>query len=97
MKKPPIITIQMVPPGVELVVRALRNISPLPDPNIDGLVNEIWGQYAYQMQELQKKEAEEAKAAKAKAPKAPAAEQVKSKGKARKQQDAAATAVGGTD
>lgn len=91
MNQPPIITIKMVPPGVELVVRALRSISPLPDPNIDGLVNEIWGQYAFQMQELQKA-AEAAKAAEATKPPAPPAEANSAPSEA-----VGDTAFGGTD
>jgi len=75
VNQPPIITIKFVPAGVELVVKALRSISPLPDPNIDGLVNEIWAQYMVQAQELQ--QAAQA-AAEAEAPAAiePAAEAV---------------------
>lgn len=70
--QPPIINIKMVPAGVELVVRALRSVSPLPDPNVDGLVNEIWGQYVGQMQELQQA-AQAAQAAEATQPQAEAA------------------------
>ena len=56
----------MVPAGVELVIAALRK---LPHEQVDGLVQEIAGQYGYQMQQLQ------AAAAKTQTPKkaAPAA------------------------
>ena len=66
-QNPPIITIQMVPAGVELVLNALNQ---LPRGQVDGLFNEIAGQYGYQMQELQKA-AQAAQAAQA--PQAPAA------------------------
>lgn len=50
-QQPPIITIKMVPAGVELVLQALNK---LPREMSDGLFNEIAGQYGYQLQELQK-------------------------------------------
>lgn len=49
--QPPILTIKMVPAGVELVLNALNQ---LPRAQVDGLFNEIAGQYGFQMQELQK-------------------------------------------
>ncbi len=49
--QPPLITIKMVPAGVELVLQALNK---LPREMSDGLFNEIAGQYGYQLQELQK-------------------------------------------
>lgn len=75
-QNPPIINIQMVPAGVELVLGALNK---LPREVSDGLFNEIAGQYGYQMQELQKAaqaaqaaQATQAPAAAAEAPVAPA-------------------------
>lgn len=50
-QNPPVINIKMVPAGVELVLNALNQ---LPRAQVDGLFNEIAGQYGYQMQELQK-------------------------------------------
>ena len=47
----PILTIKMVPAGIELVLAALNK---LPREQSDGLFNEIAGQYGYQMQQLQK-------------------------------------------
>lgn len=49
--QPPIITIKMVPAGVELVLNALNQ---LPRAQVDALWQEIAGQYTYQIQELQK-------------------------------------------
>ncbi len=57
-ERPPIVSIKMVPAGVELVIAALRK---LPHEQVDGLVQEIAGQYGYQMQQLQAA-AEKAKA-----------------------------------
>ncbi len=51
--QPPIITIKMVPAGVELVLNALNN---LPRGQVEGLFQEIAGQYSYQIQELQRAE-----------------------------------------
>lgn len=48
---PPILTIKMVPAGIELVLAALNK---LPREQVEGLFSEIAGQYGYQMQELQK-------------------------------------------
>lgn len=56
----PIISIKMVPAGVETVVAALRE---LPHKQVDGLIKEIWGQYQFQMQELQKAAAQPAEPA----------------------------------
>lgn len=64
--QPPIIIIKMVPAGVELVLNALNQ---LPRAQVDGLFNEIAGQYGLQMQELHKA-AQAAQAAQA--PQAPA-------------------------
>ena len=49
-QQPPIITIKMVPAGVELVLTALNQ---LPRGQVDGLFQEIAGQYGFQLQELQ--------------------------------------------
>jgi hypothetical protein len=49
--KPPVLTIQMVPAGVELVLTAL---SKLPHEQVADLFMEIRGQAMYQMDELQK-------------------------------------------
>lgn len=49
MNRPPILTIQMVPAGIELVLSALNK---LPREQSDALFKEIEGQYAYQMQQL---------------------------------------------
>ena len=49
--QPPMLTIKMVPAGIELVLAALNK---LPREQVEGLFNEIVGQYSYQMQELQK-------------------------------------------
>lgn len=49
--QPPILTIKMVPAGVELVLAALNK---LPREQSDPLFQEIAGQYGYQMQQLQK-------------------------------------------
>lgn len=51
MTQPPIFNIQMVGPGVELVLQALNE---LPQKLVRGLYDEIAGQYAYQMQQLEK-------------------------------------------
>jgi hypothetical protein len=47
--QPPILNIQMVPAGVNLVIGALRK---LPHDQVDDLVQEIWAQYKAQMQAL---------------------------------------------
>lgn len=47
--QPPILNIQMVPGGVDLVVAALRK---LPHDQVDDLVQEIWAQYKAQMNAL---------------------------------------------
>lgn len=49
-QQPPIITIKMVPAGVELVLNALNQ---LPRAQVDGLFDEIVAQYSQQAQELQ--------------------------------------------
>jgi hypothetical protein len=86
--QPPIITIKMVPAGVELVLNALNQ---LPRGQVEGLWQEIAGQYTYQMQELQKAaqaaqaaEAAQAPAAAETAPEAPS-------------DDAGAVSPGGTE
>lgn len=86
--QPPVLTIKMVPAGVELVLNALNQ---LPRAQVDGLFNEIAGQYGYQMQELQKA----AQAAQAAAP-APAHAEVVEAAAAPAEAPAEA-AVGGTD
>lgn len=55
LNKPPIINIQMVPAGVELVLAALNK---LPREQSDPLYQEILGQYAYQMSQHQKPESQ---------------------------------------
>jgi hypothetical protein len=55
MTKPPIINIQMVPAGVELVLAALNK---LPREQSDPLYQEILGQYVYQMSQHQKPESQ---------------------------------------
>ena len=47
--QPPVLTIKMVPAGVELVLAALNK---LPREQSDGLFQEIAGQANYQLQEL---------------------------------------------
>lgn len=49
----PIITLKMVPAGAEVIVKALRAVTPLPDPNIDAFVAELWGQYQRQAKAAQ--------------------------------------------
>lgn len=49
MQQPPIMNIQMVPGGVDLVIAALRK---LPHDQVDDLVQEIWAQYKAQMNAL---------------------------------------------
>lgn len=58
-QKPPIIVIQMVPAGVEMV---LAGLNKLPREHSDALFQEIQGQYQYQIQELLKKAEAESKA-----------------------------------
>lgn len=60
----PIITIKFVPAGVELVLGALNK---LPREQVDGLFQEVRGQYQYQMEELQKQAQAEALIAESKA------------------------------
>ena len=45
----PVLNIQMVPAAVELVIATLRK---LPHEQVDDLVQELWGQYKTQMQQL---------------------------------------------
>lgn len=56
--KPPVLTIQMVPAGVELVLAALAK---LPHEQVANLFIEIRGQALFQMEELQKAQALAAK------------------------------------
>lgn len=65
-ERPPILNIKMVPAGVELVIAALRK---LPHEQVDVLVQEIAGQFNFQLQQLQ--------AAAEKKPVAPAKKAVK--------------------
>ena len=65
MTQPPVLNIQMVPGGVDLVIAALRK---LPHEQVDALVQEIWAQYKAQMNTL-------AEAALAAAPKPESAEE----------------------
>lgn len=74
MNKPPILSIQMVPAGVDTV---LRGLSKLTIEEAGALYNEIRGQADYQLQQLQKvakQEAAPAEAPKAKSVKAKKAE-----------------------
>lgn len=50
-QQPPVLTIKMVKPGVELVLEAL---SRMPYQQVAPLIKEIAGQAEYQLQELQK-------------------------------------------
>lgn len=86
--QPPILTIKMVPAGVELVLNALNQ---LPRAQVDGLFNEIAGQYGFQMQELQK--AAEAAQAAAPAPTPAAANEAPSA----PSEPAAEASVGGAE
>ena len=52
--KPPVLSIKMVPAGVELVLAALAK---LPHEQVADLFMEIRGQAMYQMEELQKAQA----------------------------------------
>ena len=86
MNKPPILSIQMVPAGVDTV---LRGLSKLTIAEAGDLFNEIRGQADYQLQQL-------AKAAKQQAAPAPAP---KARTKAAKKDEAPAPApaAGGDD
>lgn len=53
MTQPPIFNIQMVGPGIEIVLQALNEV-PLPQRLVRPLYDEIAGQYAYQMQQQEK-------------------------------------------
>ena len=66
VQQPPqiVVNIKMTPPGVELVIGALRK---LPHEQVDGLVQEIWGQYQQEIQRLQAEAAAAEEAAKAEA------------------------------
>lgn len=66
-QRPPIIHLQAVPAGVELI---LQGLNKLPREMSDGLFQEIAGQYGYQLQELQKQHEAQEKAAKEAAEKA---------------------------
>lgn len=74
-QQPPVLNIQMVPAGVELV---LRGLNMLPRGESDALFQEIQGQAGFQIQELvkaaQEKDAAEKAAAEAAAKAAAAAE-----------------------
>ena len=48
-QQPPILKMEMTPAGVELTIAALRK---LPHEQVDPLVQELWGQYKQQMQQL---------------------------------------------
>jgi hypothetical protein len=52
--KPPVLSIQMVPAGVELVLTALAK---LPHEQVADIFMEIRGQAMFQMEELQKAQA----------------------------------------
>lgn len=43
------INLKMAPAGAELIVRALRSATPLPEPTVDAFVAELWSQYQIQM------------------------------------------------
>lgn len=49
MTHPTILTIKMVPAGMDLVIAALRK---LPHDQVDPLVQELWAQYKQQMQQI---------------------------------------------
>lgn len=66
-----VVNIKFTPPGVELVIGALRK---LPHEQVDALVQEIWGQYQAEIQRLQTEAAAAEEAAK---PKKAKAEKVK--------------------
>lgn len=80
--QPPVLTIKMVVPGVELVLQAL---SKMPYEQSAGLIAEIQAQAQMQLQELQKAAAAPTPAADAESPAVAPAEA------------AAEAAVGGTD
>lgn len=44
--RPPILTIQVVPAGMDLIIGALRK---LPHEQVDDLVQELWAQYKAEM------------------------------------------------
>lgn len=58
-----VVNIKFTPPGVELVIGALRK---LPHEQVDALVQEIWGQYQGEIQRLQAEAAAVEEAAKPK-------------------------------
>lgn len=43
------ILLAMTPEGAELIIKALRAATPLPDANVDGFVAALWNQYQSQM------------------------------------------------
>lgn len=45
-QRPPILTIQVVPGGMDLIIGALRK---LPHEQVDDLVQELWQQYKAEM------------------------------------------------
>lgn len=45
-QRPPILTIQVVPAGLDLIIAALRK---LPHDQVDDLVRELWAQYKAEM------------------------------------------------
>lgn len=57
------INLTVTPAGVEFIVKSLRAVTPLPDPNVDAFVAELWAQY-----QTQAKAAVEAAAAQAAEP-----------------------------
>lgn len=65
--QPPILTIKMIPAGLELTIAALRK---LPHEQVDPLVQELWSQYKQQMTQL----AEVVQTAPVEAPAEPATE-----------------------
>ena len=48
------INLSVTPAGAELIVKALRAVTPLPDANVDAFVAELWAQYQQQAQEALK-------------------------------------------
>lgn len=58
-QQPPIITIKMVPAGVDMV---LAGLNKLPREHSDGLYQEILAQFQFQIQEIVKKAEDESKA-----------------------------------
>lgn len=64
------INLEVTPAGAELIVKALRAVTPLPDANVDSFVAELWTQYQSQAREhVEKQNAAQAAAANPEEPK----------------------------